>query len=255
MRINLYDILQSVLNESVSSSEVNDAIDKKYQVIINYRDEKSRAVDKRLIEPYAYGISKGGNEVFRAYQYEGDTFRGKPKWKLFRLDRVESWNPTGKHFNQEPRDRGWKGEMYNALDKSMQTVLNYVKFDEEEDDGIFRTEYEKNLIKRRKAQQQSTPININQMKDTLKTPPNVPQNDNNRDLPTPSNVDNDLTSTSGPTETNSLFKQLSDAQWERDSKSTEDKRIDNILKRRDKRAFDRTDNARLWRKGAQNEEF
>lgn len=255
MKLNLYDILQNVLNESVSSTEVNDAINNRYQVIINYRDEQSRAVEKRLIEPYTYGITKAGNEAFRAYQYQGDTFRGVPKWKLFRLDRVESWEPTGRHFNQQPRDKGWKAEAYNSGDKSMPTVLNYVKFDDEVDDGIFRTEYEKNLIKRRKAQEKSTPINVNQLQNSMNEPPSNVSQDIERDIPTPNNVDTTNNVSTGPTETNSLFKQLSDAQWERDSKSAEDKRIQNILKRRDKRVDDRMDKSRLWRKGAQNEEF
>ena len=255
MSLNLFDILQEVLNESVSSSEVNDAINNRYQVIINYRDEKSRAVEKRLIEPYVYGITKAGNEAFRAYQYQGDTFRGIPKWKLFRMDRVESWEPTGRHFNQQPREKGWRAENYNSGDKSLPTILNYVKFDDDIDDGIFRTEYEKNLIKRRKAQEKSTPININQLQNSMQPPPTNVSRSPERDIPVPDNVDIDVIAKSGPEETNSLYKELSDVQWDRDSKSDEDKRIQNIIKRREKRAANRMDTSKLWRKGAQNEEF
>ena len=47
--LNLYDILQNILNESVSPSDVVDAIKNKYQVIITYSDEKNRAPKKSLI--------------------------------------------------------------------------------------------------------------------------------------------------------------------------------------------------------------
>ena len=265
MRLNLFDILQSVLNEAVSSEDVNDAINNKFQVIINYRDEKSRAVEKRLIEPYVYGLSKSGNEVFRAYQYEGDTFRGKPKWKLFRLDRVESWNPTNQHFNQQPNERGWRAEHYNENDGSMPTVLNSVKFDNDIDDGIFRTDFEKQMLKRKQVRQQSDAVTIDQLQKPKTNvtqpikPTNIPQDTKEREqkIEKPKNVKDieDVYSSNGPTQTNALFKQLSDDQWMRDSMSSEEKKNKNILKRRDKRAFDRADKSKMWRKGAENEKF
>lgn len=263
MRLNLFDILQSVLNEAVSSEDVNDAINNKFQVIINYRDEKSRAVEKRLIEPYVYGLSNAGNEVFRAYQYEGDTFRGKPKWKLFRLDRVESWNPTNQHFNQQPNERGWGAEHYSENDGSMPTVLNSVKFDDDVDDGIFRTDFEKQMLKRRQVRQQSDAVTINQLQKPKTNvtqpikPTNVSQDTKEKEINKPNNVTDTNTSqpSNGPTQTDALFKQLSDDQWMRDSMSPEEKRNKNILKRRDKRAFDRADKSRMWRKGAENEKF
>jgi hypothetical protein len=165
MRIlNLYDILQKVLNESVSPENVVDAINNKTQVIIKYSDEKNRAPEKRLIEPYVYGISRAGNSVFRAYQYEGDTFRGIPKWKLFRLDRVTDWQPTDNHFNAQPRERGWNAEAYNEHgDNSMTTVLNQVSLDYDETSD---NPYEKgsdlyNIRKRTDAMKRSKPLNIN----------------------------------------------------------------------------------------------
>lgn len=259
MRLNLFDILQNVLNEAVSSEDVNDAINNKFQVIINYRDDKSRAIEKRLIEPYVYGLSKAGNEVFRAYQYEGDTFRGKPKWKLFRLDRVESWNPTNQHFNQQPNERGWNAAHYNENDGSMSTVLNKVKFDDDIDDGIFRTDFEKQMLKRKQIMQQSDAVTINQLQNNIQKttqpikPTNVPQDSKEKEQQVIK--PNTSQSSNGPTQTDALFKQLSDDQWMRDSMSPEEKRNKNILKRRDKRAFDRADKSRMWRKGAENEKF
>lgn len=164
--LNLTNILKEVLNEDVTPQEVNDSINKKVQVIITYSDEENRAPKKRLIEPYAYGRSKAGNSVFRAFQYEGDTYRGKPKWKLFRLDRVTSWMPTEKHFNADPKERKWSEIAYNETgDNSMSTVLNMVRFDY---DNTSDNPYEigSDLHRIRKAtdnMKQSKNINISQM--------------------------------------------------------------------------------------------
>jgi hypothetical protein len=167
MTLNLYDILQQVLNEAISPNDVNNAIDNHLQVIIKYSDEKNRAPETRLIEPYVYGKSKSGNDVLRAYQYEGDTFRGKPKWKLFRLDRITQWNPTENHFNAEPLERGWNAQSYNDNgDGSMSVILNQVSFNY---DNNNTNPYEKgsdlyNIRKRTDNLKQSKPINVNDLK-------------------------------------------------------------------------------------------
>lgn len=171
--LNLYNILQNILSESVTPNEVNDAIDNKLQVIINYSDEKNSAPNKRLIEPYAYGVSKSGNSILRAYQYDGDTLRGKPKWKFFRLDRITSWNPTENHFNAQPNERGWNAEDYNENgDNSMTTVINQVKFDygEKTNNPYQRGSDLYNLRKRTDNIKQSKPIQVTQMKDNQPGP-------------------------------------------------------------------------------------
>ena len=171
--LNLFQILKEVLNESVTPYEINDAIDNKLQVIINYSDEENRAPNKRLIEPYAYGTSKSGNQVLRAYQYDGDTFRGKPKWKFFRLDRIQSWTPTENHFNAQPNERSWNAENYNENgDNSMSVVFNQVHFDYDETSN---NPYEKgsdlyNIRKKTDNIKQSKPINLTQMTDNKHGP-------------------------------------------------------------------------------------
>lgn len=156
MTLNLYNILQEVLNEAVDSNSVIDAIASKRQVIIKYSDEKDRAPGKRIIEPYVYGTTKAGNPCFRAFQYEGDTFRGKPKWKLFRLDRVTNWQPTDRHFNTTPAANGWPAEGYNeAGDDSMSQVLYQVHFDgNEEPDSLTAARAKTERL------QNSTPIKV-----------------------------------------------------------------------------------------------
>lgn len=178
--LNLYNILKNILQESVTPNEVNDAIDNKIQIIINYSDEENRAPKKRLIEPYAYGMTKSGNAVLRAYQYDGDTFRGKPKWKLFRLDRIQSWQPTEQHFNAQPKERGWNAEDYNDNgDGSMTTIFNQVTFDYDE---TTNNPYQKgsqlyNIRKKTDNLKNSKPIKVQQMQDNQRGP--ITQNLNN----------------------------------------------------------------------------
>ena len=173
MNLNLYDILQNILNESISSDKVNDAIDNKYQVIITYDSENGGGLGKRIIEPYVYGLSSSGNEVVRAYQFSGDSLRGTPKWKLFRLDRIKSWEPTKKHFYKQPSEYGWNAENFNPNDLGMSNIINRVKLDDEVDDGIFRTDFEKQLLNRKKQMQNSRNINISD----INTQKNGPIND------------------------------------------------------------------------------
>lgn len=173
MSLNLYDILQTILSETVTPKEVNDAIDNKIQVIINYNDEENHAPNKRLIEPYAYGLTKNGNAVIRAYQYEGDTYRGKPKWKLFRLDRISNWQPTEQHFNMQPNEHGWNAEDYNEHgDNSMINVLNQVHFDYDETSN---NPYKKGskpyqIRKQTDNYKQSKPITIKQLQNNKPGP-------------------------------------------------------------------------------------
>lgn len=136
MSINLFNILKQVLTEEVDPKDVNHAINNKKRVVIRYNDEgkkdgSGRSEGARFIEPYVYGYTKSGNPCFRAYQYNGSSFRGVPKWKLFRLDRVISWEEMNSHFTVEPRENGWNAELYNRNgDESMSSVENQVHFDD-----------------------------------------------------------------------------------------------------------------------------
>ena len=79
-----------VLNEDASVNDVNDAISNMYKVKITY--DKNGHNRERIICPVAYGISTAGNPVVRAFQEAGDTNTSVPKWKLFKLDRILSWD-------------------------------------------------------------------------------------------------------------------------------------------------------------------
>ena len=131
MSLNLYEILQKVLNESVGSSDVCDAIINHNYVDITYSDENASAPFHRLIQPYAYGITCAGNEALRAFQVEGDSLRGEPRWKLFLLKRMTSWHPRKQTFNQPPKEQGYDAPDFNRNgDNTLCKVLLVAKFDE-----------------------------------------------------------------------------------------------------------------------------
>ena len=113
--------------------------DQKYTELFAAADENASHTGKRYIEPYVFGVTKAGNDAIRAYQYWGDTKKGTPAWKLFRLDRIESWEPTGEKFELEPQARGWASQAFNkGGDKSLVKIYTIAKLDDEP-----LTDYEK----------------------------------------------------------------------------------------------------------------
>lgn len=113
---------QQLIFEDVDTSSIELAIKKRKAINVNYvadENDKSTGSGWRIIQPVAYGLSKSGNPVIRAYQPFGDTKTKVPHWKLFRVDRFETWQPINKKLNiPEP-----PLEDYNPNgDKSMSVV-------------------------------------------------------------------------------------------------------------------------------------
>lgn len=70
-------------------SKIYDAIDKRYEVKFRYNDGTDEpATLERRVQIVAYGISKAGNPVIRAYQPAGGSKRGAPAWKMFKLEGI-----------------------------------------------------------------------------------------------------------------------------------------------------------------------
>ena len=222
--LNLYEILKEVLNESVSSDSVNDAINNKYRILINYDDEDNHATGTRLVEPYVLGYTRAGNLAFRGYQYEGDTVRGVPKWKLFRLDRVINWQPTKQKFNVEPRDNGWSAESYNSNgDGSLTSILNQVSFDNKEE--LFSPNDRLNTLRKKTdILKNSTPINISQMQNQPKP---------NNSGPIANNVTNSVSNQNTPDFQKMLDRNLELTRKEKAKRgfSLSDKNIENGKRR------------------------
>jgi len=109
-----------LINESVSINSINDAISGLHPVWITYDDGKGgNGKNRRLIYPVAYGLTSIGNPVIRAFQPQGSTKRGVPKWKYFRVDRIKFWRVVNSEtFNGESLD-GFLEDFNDSGDKSM----------------------------------------------------------------------------------------------------------------------------------------
>lgn len=65
------------------TQDIITAIEQKLLLLLEY------APGDRVVEPHAYGRSKSGAELLRAYQVAGATSSGDADgWKLFRVDRA-----------------------------------------------------------------------------------------------------------------------------------------------------------------------
>ena len=127
MKLTLFDIIKGLINEGISNDEVLSAIHNRQYVKIKYDDTqpdgKGNPKGSRVIMPMAVGSTKAGNPVVRAYQQNGNSRRGAPQWKFFRLDRITSWVPLNKQFSAPPDDS------YNYTgDNGMGHFIDNVKF-------------------------------------------------------------------------------------------------------------------------------
>lgn len=110
-------LLAQILRESNLLLEVSmdywhdkivDAVNNMKKVRLTYDDEQGgKGKNTRYILPVAYGESKAGNPVIRAYETMGSSKRGLtsppnnreyPKWKLFRIDRIVSMTVGKNNF-------------------------------------------------------------------------------------------------------------------------------------------------------------
>lgn len=161
-------IVNAILTEDVEIGKVNDAIDRTYEVKINYlSDGDDSASGERIIQPVAYGLTKAGNPVIRAFQPYGDTKTKTPAWKFFRLDRIQSWKPMYKQVfkNRPPEGFNAEGIFNETGDKSMSVVYNIAQF------GTTPNE---------KASKQPQPVKASGpvMKKDLETPRHISAKDN-----------------------------------------------------------------------------
>ena len=124
------EIVRELITEGADVKLVNDAINNTYEVVINYQGEDGSHTGKRLIQPVAYGYTKKGFPAIRAFQPQGDTTSRIPSWKLFRLDRIQSWSPLKDNVFDEPPgfDQMVLGKFNPNGDETMSQVNNIAKF-------------------------------------------------------------------------------------------------------------------------------
>ena len=175
----LTELLQEILlTESVSVNDIDDAMDNHKRVIINYHSKgEDIATGARVIEVYAYGLTKAGNPVIRAFQPFGDTTSKVPSWKFFRLDRISAWEDTKQTFNRPASEiyRGL-GDFNPNDDRTMSVVYKITTFGDDDAEintivgktnpklkqNLFKTDTEKNI--ERLKQQVINPIKLSDIK-------------------------------------------------------------------------------------------
>ena len=125
----LINSLKSLVTEASSLGDVQDSIKKRKVVTIYYDGNDNGGKGYRTIEPVCLGYSKKGNLVLRAWESEGSSWSASnkgnflPGWRLFRLDKIFTYQPTMDNF-VEVRPK------YNPNgDRSMERVLINAKFD------------------------------------------------------------------------------------------------------------------------------
>jgi predicted DNA-binding transcriptional regulator YafY len=125
----LYNSLKSLILEVASVDSVTDSIKNRQVVSIYYTGDEPGGKGLRIIEPVCLGYSKAGNLVLRAWDTDGASHTAylgkqpKPSWRLFRLDKIVMYKPTGGTFNEARPNYNLSG------DKSMTNVLINAKFD------------------------------------------------------------------------------------------------------------------------------
>ena len=125
----LNNTVKSLILEVASIDSVVSAIKNKDKIIIYYDGDEPGGRGLRNIEPVCFGYSKAGNPVLRAWDEEGAShtaYKGEqplPGWRLFRVDKIQSFRPSGDKFNQPKPGYNPRG------DKSMTRVIINAVFD------------------------------------------------------------------------------------------------------------------------------
>lgn len=124
----LMDTTRSLILEIASVDSIVNAIKNKDIVIIYYDGDEPGGRGLREIEPVCFGYSKADNPVLRAWDSQGASHtdytkeQPLPGWRLFRVDKILSFKPTGKKFTELKPNYNLTG------DKSMNRVIINAKF-------------------------------------------------------------------------------------------------------------------------------
>jgi len=119
----LYNTFNQLILEVASRDQIYNAIRDRRVCVIYYEGDEPGGRGLRVIEPVAFGLSKKGNAVLRAWDREGASHKaylGKkplPSWRFFRVDKINFIRPTQETFDT-PRPN------YNPNgDKSMERMF------------------------------------------------------------------------------------------------------------------------------------
>ena len=132
----LYNTFRGLIFEMASVNSIVDAIKKRKKIVINYAGDEPGGTGLREIEPVCFGYSKADNPILRAWDSEGASHTGYkgeqplPGWRIFRLDKILSFHPTGETFDEMRPNYNPNG------DKSMVRVIVNAKFDDDQNNNI-----------------------------------------------------------------------------------------------------------------------
>jgi len=124
----LLTTFKSLLNEVASLNDIQDSIRKKIVVTVYYDGDEPGGKGYRRIEPVCVGYSKAGNLVIRAWDLDGASHTASigekplPGWRLFRADKIFTYQPTTDNFTEVRPNYNPNG------DKSMERVILNAQF-------------------------------------------------------------------------------------------------------------------------------
>lgn len=128
----LIKTFKNLIIEVAARDQVVNAIRNKEIVEIYYDGDKKYSKGYREIEPVCLGElqKKNGTTVtlLRAWEIQGASHTAQigkqplPGWRLFRIDKISSWNRTGENFTQARPNYNFNG------DKTMTRVIINSKF-------------------------------------------------------------------------------------------------------------------------------
>jgi hypothetical protein len=161
MDLNIYNIFESLILESVGRPQIIDAINQPSRVKISYQGEKDTAPKDYVIDPYVYGVSLAGNDIIRAYESKGPSDSKNHDWKTFRVDRILRWEPSKFKLNrQNPVSFNQPTIIDFRLDggdEKMTSVYAFRKFGDQAKDA--KTQQQVDIINKGGASKVAPPIN------------------------------------------------------------------------------------------------
>jgi hypothetical protein len=133
---------RQLLNEGVGQGTIVDAINKHKIVHIYYAGDDTILKGYRTIKPYVLGSSKSKEAqqnpymLLRAWETAGNSDsrkmyydqkgKGQYGWRLFRVDKITSFLPTGEIFSTE-KSKFPDPEGYNPNDSQMGSIVTAVE--------------------------------------------------------------------------------------------------------------------------------
>lgn len=105
-----YESVEDDLEKSIRNRNV---------IYFYYEGDDKISRGYRWVEPVAYGLSKDGNGLLRAYQLREEPSKSKigKGWRLFRTDKIKKTSISLRKFNR-PR-KGYNPNGDRSMDKMM----------------------------------------------------------------------------------------------------------------------------------------